>query len=448
MLMKFAYPIAIKIDSILDSRVNEALKILNFGENATLLQLQEFRLQALLNLIEYSYSFVPYYRDLFNQIGLKPKDFTEIKDIQRIPVLTKNDIRHAGKRLQSTEIEKMDYLITRSGGTTGEPIASYVGRRARALATYAARRGQMWMGWKPGVRVVTLFGGSLGKSSKTTLRARLRDYALGTDFLPAFELTKENVEDYHKVIRKNSPCIIKGYASALYNLALFTEEINYIPSKILYVFSTAEYLPDKWAKKIAAVFNCPVKSYYGCGEINSLGFQVEQSGPYIVPDEHVIVESKSQHEDEKVDCDHSLLITSLFNYAQPLIRYQVGDIGQVSQPGLLHPTRTTITNLVGRTSDMFVKEDGTLVSPSLAPHLVSKINLSVRKYQFIQNKINEIEFLYDPLNGDISELEKRDIEEILKLIFSESMAIKFKKTSNFVLSPNQKMRLVISKIIK
>lgn len=39
------------------------------------------------------------------------------------------------------------------------------------------------------------------------------------------------------------------------------------------VFTSAETLPADWSAKIASVFGCKVKAFYGCGEIISLGYQ-------------------------------------------------------------------------------------------------------------------------------------------------------------------------------
>ena len=444
-LRQTAYSIAKKIDCLTNPQVNESVKIINFGETANLDAITEFRLQALKKLIQYASINVPYYRDLFAKIGLDSGSIENLQDLEKIPVLTKDDIRLAGTSLQSLEIKKILYSSARSGGTTGEPITSYLNRKAQALGTYASFRGFNWMGWKPGIPVVTLFGGSLGRPNITSLRVRTREFALGNIFLPAFELTKNNVAKYLETIDQYAPCIVKGYASVLYTLALYAEEVKYIPRSIISFFSTAEYLPDQWAMKISDMFGCPVKCYYGCGEINSLGFQVDPFGPYIVPDEHVIIESFSEGSTNE-EKTHSLFVTSLFNYAQPLIRYKLGDLGKVNLPGTLHPTRSTITNLIGRTSDMIIRKDGSVVSPSLAPHLVLKTKLPVRKYQIIQKDLINFHFLYDPEHEDLTENEKTSVTEILKDHISSEIVITFIKTTDFLLSRTGKLSIVISEL--
>lgn len=446
LIKKFAYPIAKNFDALLIRQVKEAIKVLDFGEHASLQELQDFRLDALKKLITHVNENVPYYRNAFDKHGIRPDQIQTLEDIKKLPILTKEDIRSAGSLLGSINLDKMKYIITRSGGTTGEPIASYINKKAQALGTYAYLRGLEWMGWKPGVPMITLFGGSLHRPNARSLRTRIREYALGTVFLPAFELTKENTPEYLSIIKKNSPCVIKGYASAIYNLALYAQELNVKNIPIKSVFCTAEYLPDQWATLISEVFECPVKGYYGCGEINSLGFQVEQAGPYIVPDEHVIIESVDIAE-QGIVTKNTLLVTALFNYAQPLIRYKLGDIGNIWAPGTRHPTRSTITNLVGRTSDMFMRKDGTTISPSLAPHIIAKTKLPVIKYQFIQTGLNTIQFLYDTVDYDLSTQEKMEVSAILRSHLSEDVDVSFIRTQDFVLSNSGKFRIVISHLI-
>lgn len=446
MIKSIAYPIAKYVDYYTNQSVREAIKTLDFGENASLHQMTELRLNAFLSLLNHAYNTVPYYQKLFQKHNLKLSDFSTLDDIRKLPILTKEDIRSAGHSLQSTDINNMKYIIARSGGTTGEPIASYVNKKAQALGTYAYLRGLEWMGWKPGIPIVTLFGGSLHRPEKKSVRIKIREIALGTKFLPAFELTKQNARRYLDTISKYSPCVIKGYASSIYNLALYTQEMNITNIRILNVFSTAENLPEQWANKISEVFNCPVKSYYGCGEINSLGFQVEQSGPYIVPDEHVIIESQNLTLNGVLH-NNNLLVTSLFNYAQPLIRYQLGDIGEVAASGIVHPTRSAITNLIGRTSDFFLRKDGSTVSPSLAPHIISKTRLPVTKYQFIQTDLNNIQFLYDLEGPDLTDHQKNEVKSIIHAHISANINLKFIRTNEFVLSKNGKYRIVISNLL-
>lgn len=439
-----SYYLALKLDGIFSPPVKEALHILKDGELASLGELSELRNRAFVQLIQHAYQNVPHYRRVMDDYGISPESVHSLEDVERFPILTKDIVRSVGKDLRARNIPDNLCMPRRSGGTTGEPIVSYVDRRAQALETYAARRGQRWMGWRPGMRIVQLFGGSLGLPAKITLRDSARDYAMGSLFLPAFELNRYNVKDYIKAIDEADNCILNGYASALYNLALYSSELSLRPHSVQCVFSTAEVMPEEWEKLISQVFSCPVKCYYGCGEINSLGFQVKTGGPYWVPDEHVHIESVVPNQiglsSEK---EQVLLATALYNYAQPLIRYQNGDVGVVTQAGIDHPTRHCISNLSGRTADMFIRKDGSRVSSSLGPHIIFRTQLPIKKYQFIQRAVDLIEFRYEA-NEEIPDQKLQEVAEILRDRINPDLQVEYKLTNEFLLSKAGKFRIVIA----
>ena len=56
-------------------------------------QLQEYQLEQLSKLLRHAYENVPYYRRIFDERGLKPKDIQDFKDLQELPYLTKDDFK-------------------------------------------------------------------------------------------------------------------------------------------------------------------------------------------------------------------------------------------------------------------------------------------------------------------------------------------------------------------
>ena len=56
-------------------------------------QLEEYQLEQLGRLLEHAYENVPYYRRVFDERGLKPKDIQDFKDLQQLPYLTKEIIQ-------------------------------------------------------------------------------------------------------------------------------------------------------------------------------------------------------------------------------------------------------------------------------------------------------------------------------------------------------------------
>lgn len=59
-------------------------------EEEELKKVQEKKLSA---LIKHAYQNVRYYRNLFDSIGIEPQDIRTVRDLQKIPILTKKNIK-------------------------------------------------------------------------------------------------------------------------------------------------------------------------------------------------------------------------------------------------------------------------------------------------------------------------------------------------------------------
>jgi phenylacetate-CoA ligase len=111
----------------------------------------------------------------------------------------------------------------------------------------------------------------------------------------------------------------------------------------------------------AAFGGASALSMYACTEHLMLGISNPDGETMTLMDDNFIFEF---HEDHSV-------ITNLFNYTLPLIRYRMSDILRpVSAPGA---PRTLIQNLVGRTEQMpvFVNSVGT--KDFISPHIINEI---------------------------------------------------------------------------
>ena len=88
-------------------------------------KLEEYQMQQLSRLLHHAYENVPYYRRVFDERGLKPKDIQDIGDLKRLPYLTKEIIQGNLPDLVATNYpqSKLQYVTT--GGSTGIPLGLY-----------------------------------------------------------------------------------------------------------------------------------------------------------------------------------------------------------------------------------------------------------------------------------------------------------------------------------
>jgi phenylacetate-CoA ligase len=287
--------------------------------------------------------------------------------------------------------------------------------------------------------MVRLFGGSLG-GRKRDFKFRIRTQVTGELFIPAFELAPDNARKYLDEVKNMGETFIQGYCSSIYDLALYARKINYTGLKIKGVFTTAEQLAPEQADIMREVFNAPVKSFFGCAEINSLGFQATEGGPYLIPDEVNFIENYSDPVTR-----YNLLLTSLYNYKMPMIRYLNGDTGLVKRAHENGTNRSCIMDLQGRTADMFVRPDGSYISSIVATQTMQISGLldKIRKYQLIQTGPTQVVINYAPFFDSLTGEEEQHIVNIYRKRLGTDFDITINRNENFIVSAAGKHRLMI-----
>lgn len=94
----------------------------------------EIQRRLLRQTTKFSYETIPYYRKLFNNIGLKPGDIRNESDLIKIPILRKDDIKRNLADLISRTVNVVS--MKRTSGTTDYPLPIYLSSeeiRAREL---------------------------------------------------------------------------------------------------------------------------------------------------------------------------------------------------------------------------------------------------------------------------------------------------------------------------
>ncbi|RMF85001.1 MAG: phenylacetate--CoA ligase family protein, partial [Nitrospinota bacterium] len=357
-------------------------RLLQRAEQWSRVELEEYRNAKIRDLITHCYDNVPYYRRVMEERKLLPQDIQRAEDLARLPILTKRVIQDTPDDLLARNVASRRVSWSKTGGTTGQPTRVCKNIECIAWESMCHERGLRWGGLGPDEPRIRLFGGSLG-INRTRWTTRLRDLFLRRDlFLPAFELRTDTVAAYGEKIRRSKYRFLVGYASAIYRLAVLAEEMHQ-PLTFDAVFPTAELLLPEWAEVIRTAFKCAVLPYYGCGEVNSLGYSIPGSRGYLIPEEHVLIEIMHPDGSTQGGGEGQFLITDLDNYAMPVIRYANGDAGQIGyQPQGPFPF-TRIERLDGRYNSFLMTDTGELISGVIGTHVFRNLP-SVKSYRIIQ----------------------------------------------------------------
>ena len=115
-------------------------------------KIRQFRWEKFKHLIRHAEEKVPYYRRLFAEHGIRPRDIKDERDITKIPTLDKNTIQENFSDLISEDAarNKQSIFLNSSGGSTGVALNFYQDRFYDAHRAACVRRANIWAGWRCG----------------------------------------------------------------------------------------------------------------------------------------------------------------------------------------------------------------------------------------------------------------------------------------------------------
>ena len=86
--------------------------------------IEEIQLERLKHMVTKAYENVPFYKKKLDEAGVKPEAIQSLRDIQRLPFTTKNDMREQYPFGLFAEPMKNVARIHASSGTTGKPVVA------------------------------------------------------------------------------------------------------------------------------------------------------------------------------------------------------------------------------------------------------------------------------------------------------------------------------------
>ncbi len=341
-------------------------------------KIRELQLNQLRRIIEYAGENVPYYADLFKQIGLSgPEDIRTFDDIKKIPVLTKSMIRENVDRLTAKRGDLFEY---QTGGSTGIPLKFFCNRKFLYEDKPAANyRAYMHAGYKIGDSLGIIWGYDKGIPQLGLVKSFVRDHVYkNTCLLNSFTLTDATIGAFIEQVREKRPPFFKGYATSLAEVARFmtanSVDLGY-PVKA--VFSEAERLDEFRRDEIERAFRTKVFNYYGSREFGTIAVECR---------EHNGLHANVEQLYAEIAEDRKVLVTSFMNLGTVFLRYEIGDSaeGVLSEPCPCGRQSVRLRKILGRQSDNFITPDGTVVHGEYVTHLFYK-SKAIEQFQMIQH---------------------------------------------------------------
>jgi phenylacetate-CoA ligase len=406
---------------------------------------QDERVRA---IVKHAYDTVPYYRSSFDERRLKPRDIQSRQDLDKLPLLTKDDIRANFKALRSTALPPREMRRGHTSGTTGTPLT--VGYdRDTVWMTYAVfdrhyRWAQIEMG-RDGDRIAVARGNvivPLAQKHPPFWRHNRRQNQL---LLSSFHLSKANLPAYLDELAAFGPAVLDGYPSTLYILA------KYLISRgesfpLRAAVTSSETLYDFQRAAIEQAFKCRVFDYFALAERVVFSGECEHHEGHHISMEYGIAEVvDDQGRPVGAGTEGRLAGTSLHNLAMPLLRYVTNDrtalLDRSCSCGRGHELMQDVTT---KAEDVLTLSDGRLISPSVLTHPFKPLDC-IEGSQIVQIAPNHVVIRlvagvnYRPSLGDhlIHEFKERLGKDVL---------IEVQLVERLELSGNGKFKWVISRV--
>lgn len=398
-------------------------------------------------LVAHAYQNVPYYRRAFRERGLLPSDIRKMRDLVKLPILTKREVRKHKADLTAVNFPQRSRIIGRTGGSTGEPLQFLRDNNTRSWAWGAMSRYFGWAGLRSGEGILAVGGGSLGGYLGTgRLKAeltRILDVIQKNYFFPVFSLDESMAMEISNLVNKAGVRILRGYPSGLYLLAKYALAHELPFDNVTTCLSTAERLYPHQRETIESVFSADLYDQYGSGEILALAAQCEQKEAYHVFDEHVIVENLETLEEKNGRVP--AIVTDLDNYVMPFIRYELGDVLKLNESkcscgrGL-----STVGKIEGRTHDFLTAIDGRAIPGEFVPHLFQKVEGFDR---YFVHQLSESEMIVSIVKNErFSTSEVDELTRVMKSTLGSQMEIRFESVEDIESTPSGKLQFICSEV--
>ncbi len=400
--------------------------------------IRRYQERKIKKIIGHAYKHSPFYRRIYDSHGVSPGDFRQLSDLCKFPIISKRDIVDNYKDII---LDKRCVTCVRktTGGSLGLPVTILKGRKG-----LAKERAATWLGYKwAGIDICDpqgrLWGQAISRAGK--INSFLTDLVANRIRLSAFNISDEKLCQYLKSLYSFKPVYLYGYASVIVEFIRFLDKYNSkLPNSVKSIITTSEVLSQKDKAYIESVTGVRVYNEYGCGEVGSIAHECEEGLLHLMEMNHYLEVDNSRNYG-------SALVTDFNNTSMPLIRYDLGDVLDISYQDC-HCGRSfrVIKKISGRAYDFILTSTGCKIHPEKMLYIFEELKnegFIFDQFQVEQVEIGLIEIRLKALtNKTEMERSKSALIDKLKLKFGEDFTYRVSFVREIEREPSGKLRVV------
>jgi phenylacetate-CoA ligase len=366
-------------------------------------ELKELQLKQLNIILKHAQAFVPFHRERWAKAGIKLSETLTEDFFLKLPITRRQDIQEAGDQFvaQSIPREHGGIEFNTTSGSTGRPVR--FGRTAMnkiSWLTFALRE-HFWherhfSGKSCAIRWAKLGEATAPNGLSSTNWGEVIDPIFPSGPSSLLNVTSKLSEQFDWLHREKPDYLI-SFPSNLLALSQYAQQNGLKLPQLKHLRVVGETLTAEMRKKLEESWSTSVIDIYTCEEAGYLAMQCPQAEHFHVQSENVILEIV---DDEGRPCPVGVtgrvLITSLNNFATPLIRYELGDYAEFGQPCACGRGLPVIKRILGRKRNRLIMADGESrysLFPYLGEHgqIASVTGVKVKQFQCVQHTVQRVE---------------------------------------------------------
>lgn len=352
-------------------------------------RLRELQFRQLDALLRHAYDTVPYYRERWRGFYDPGETLTEER-YSRLPLLKRGDLQAHFDILKSTDVPAAHGPVTesRTSGSTGMPVRVLKTGFVEMLWRAIVLREHLWFARDLGGKLAAIRQGvtegeadTWGPGTGAIVRAG-RSATLPIDREVNFQL---------QWLERQRPDYLLTYPSNLLELIRAASARGIRLSTLREVRTFGEVLPPATREFCRQEWDVPVTDSYSSQEVGYVALQCPLHEHYHAQSECVLMETLNDQGRACVPGEVGrVVVTSLHNFAMPLVRYEIGDYTEPGAPCDCGRGLPVLRRIAGRVRNMLVLENGASYWPAYGSGTLSTI-APILQQQLVQKSFSMIE---------------------------------------------------------
>lgn len=416
-------------------------------------RLREHQFEQLQLLLQHAWDSIPFYRYRLEKSGFKPKRTLSAQSFRKIAIISRRGVQAAERKLASSKLPKSHgkTSLVSTSGSTGKPIKMLSTQFVQIFFQALAQRDHIWHQRDMSTRFGSInFHAATGNDK----HQGTRQAGLGSVF-DALYSTQESVglniftpvQQQIEWLLKENPDYLLTYPSNLRALIASLQDNQLSIPGMQQIQTISETVDDDLRILTRESLGAKLVDLYSAQEVGAIALQCPQFDHYHIQSESLYVEVINEHHKPcKPGETGRVVITTLNNFATPLIRYEIGDYAEMGDICPCGRGLPVLKRIMGRTRNMLTLPSGDKVWPLPgSQHYRQLTGSDIQQAQIIQKSLEHLQVNL-VVNKPLSIKQEKLIAELIRNNLQSDYHISFEYYREIQRSPSGKFEEFISEL--